>query len=57
MFGAFDGVGLAVEFDPAFARGGLDAELLFERLQIARVVVEKLLREAGVFEMKSFGRP
>jgi len=41
-------------FDPAFARRGLDAEFGFERLQIARLVIEKLLRRAGVFEMKGF---
>ena len=54
VFGAFNGVGVAFEFDPAFARGGLDAQFGFERLQIARFVVEKLLRDPRVFEMKGF---
>ncbi len=52
VFGALDAVRLAFQLDPALARGGLDAELGFEGLQVARVVVEKLLRHAGVFEMQ-----
>ena len=55
VLGAVDGVGLAFELDPAFARGGFDAELLLERLQVARVVVVELLRDAGVFEVEGFG--
>ena len=54
LFGAFHAVGGAVELDPAFARRGLDAEFGFQRLQIARLVVEQLLREPRVFKMKSF---
>ncbi len=54
VLGAVHGVGLAFQLDPAFARGGLDAELMFERLQVARVVIEELLRDAGVFEVKGF---
>ena len=52
VLGAVHGVGFAFQFDPAFARGGFDAELVFERLQIARVVVVELLRDAGVFEWR-----
>ena len=54
LLGALDGLGGAFEFDPAFARGGLDAELFFERFKVARLVIEKLLRDARVFEMKGF---
>src|SRR5208337_4057322 len=32
----------------------LDAELFLERLEVVRLVVEKLLREPRVFEMKGF---
>src|SRR5262245_33341759 len=56
MFGAVDSVGFAFKLDPAFARRGFDTELAFERLQIARVMVEQLLGDARVFEMESFGR-
>ena len=52
--GALNCVRLALQFDPAFARGGLDAEFGFQRLQIARLVVEKLLRKPRVFKMKGF---
>ena len=54
MFDAFKGVGLAFQFDPTFARRGLDAQFGFEGLQIARFIVEKLLRNARVFKMESF---
>ena len=52
--GALDGVGGAFEFYPAVARRGLDAEFRFKRLQVARLVIEKLLRDARILEMKSF---
>ena len=54
VFGAFQGVGRAFQFDPAFARGGLDAQFAFERLEVARFMVEQLLREPRVFKMKGF---
>ena len=54
MFGALNRVRFAFQFDPAFARRGLDAEFGFQRLQIARLVVEKLLRGPRVLEMKGF---
>ena len=54
LFRALDRVRLAFQFDPAFARRGLDAKLGFQQLQIARLVVEKLLREPRVLEMKGF---
>ena len=57
VFGALQGIGFAFQLDPPFARGRLDAELLLDRLQVARVVVVKLLREAGVFEVEGFGGP
>src|SRR6187399_3209560 len=49
-FQSFSG---AIEFYPAIADGGFDAELLLEGVEIARIIVEQLLRDAGVFEMKS----
>ena len=52
MLGAFHGVGLTLQLNPAFARGRLDAELVFERLEIARIVVVELLCEAGVLEVE-----
>jgi len=55
VLGAFDVLRQAVEFDPAFARGGLDAEFLFERLQIPYFAVVELLRQPGVFEVEGFG--
>ena len=54
VLGAVHGIGLAFELDPAFARGGFDAELVFERLEVAGVVVVELLRDAGVFEVEGF---
>ena len=51
----FNGIGRAVELDPAFARGGLHAQLGFNGFEIARFVIEKLLRKAGVFVMQGFG--
>ena len=51
---AFHRVGFAFQLDPAFAGGGFDAELIFERLEVAGVVVVKLLRDAGVFEVEGF---
>ena len=54
VLGALHGVGLAFQLDPALARGGLDAELMLERLEVARVVVVELLRDAGVFEVEGF---
>ena len=54
VFGALHGIGLAFELDPALAGGGFDAELIFQRLEIAGVVVVELLREAGVFEVEGF---
>ena len=44
----------AVEFDPAVAHRGLDAELLLQGVEIARIVIEQLLRDSRVFEMKRF---
>jgi len=44
--GPLDGVGLAVEFDPAFAGCGFDAELAFEGLEVPGVVVVELLGDA-----------
>ena len=55
LAGAFNGIGRAVELDPAFARGGLHAQLGFNGFEIARFVIEKLLRKAGVFVMQGFG--
>src|ERR1017187_1805126 len=55
MLCAIDAVGFAVEFDPPFARRGFDAKLGFEGLQVARVVVEQLLGDAGVFKVEGFG--
>ena len=57
LFGAFDGLGGAVELDPAFARGGLDAQFLFERLQVLRVVVVKAAARAGRFRNAVFQWP
>ncbi len=54
LFRAFDAVRRAFQFNPAVARRGLDAEFGFQRLQIARLVIEKLLRESRVLEMKGF---
>ena len=54
--GAANGIGRAIQFDPAIAGGGFHPELLFERLKVASVVVEELLGEAGGFEMECFGR-
>ena len=54
VLGAVHGVALAFQLDPAFARGGFDAELVFERLEVAGVVVVELLRDAGVFEVQGF---
>src|SRR5205823_4345084 len=50
---ALDGVGFALQPDPAFAGSRFDAELLFERLQIAGIVIVKLLGDACAFEMES----
>ena len=54
VLGALHGIGLAFELDPALARGGLDAQLILDGLEVARVVVEELLRDAGAFEMEGF---
>ena len=54
MLGAVQGIGLALKFDPAFAGSGADVQLMFERLQIARVVIIELLRQASVFEVQGF---
>ena len=54
MAGAFNPLRGAFKFDPAIARGGLDAQLGLERLQIARLMVEQLLREPRVLVMKGF---
>ena len=57
LLGALDGLGAAPSSLIQPSRDvALTPSSLFERLQIAGVVVEKLLREAGVFEMKGFGR-
>jgi hypothetical protein len=56
LFGIFDGVGLAFQFNPAFPGGRFDLQLLLEGLQVAGIIVEELLRQAGVFEVKSFRR-
>ena len=53
--GPFQGVVRAFEFDPILARDGVDAEVFLQRLQIAGIVVEQLLRQARVLEMKGFG--
>ena len=55
MLGAFNVHRRAVEFDPAFARSRLDAQFGFERREIARLMIEQLLREPRVFKMKRFG--
>ena len=55
MFRAFHGLGGTVKLNPALAGCCLDAEFGFERLQIAWLVVEQLLREPRVFKMKRFG--
>ena len=55
MFRTFNRVRRAFQFDPTVARGGLDAKFGLERLQVARLIVEKLLRNTRVFEMESFG--
>src|SRR5208283_1635782 len=54
LFGALDGVGGAFQLYPAVARGDLDTQFGFERLQVPRLVVEKLLGDARVFEMEGF---
>jgi hypothetical protein len=54
VLGAVHRIGLAFELDPALAGGGFDAELMLERLEIARVVVVELLGQAGVFEVEGF---
>ena len=45
---------IQAEIDPTVARRGFDTEFGFQRLQVAWLVVEKLLRESRVLEMKSF---
>ena len=54
VLGAFHRLGFAFQLDPAFAGGGFDAELVFERLEVAGVVVVELLRHPGVFEVEGF---
>ncbi len=56
MLSAVERVGFSFELDPAFARGGFDAELLFDGLQIARIIIVELLRQPRVFEMECFQR-
>ena len=43
VFGAFDRVGFPFELNPAFPGSGLDTELMFDGLEIARIVIVKLL--------------
>src|SRR5581483_4555501 len=54
LLGAIDGFGFAVQLNPPLPRSGFDAQLHLECLEVAQVVVEKLLRETGVFEMGRF---
>jgi len=54
MFCALNVLGGSVQFNPAFACHRFDAEFRFEQRQIARLVIEQLLREPRVLVMKSF---
>ena len=56
VFGLVNRIGLALELDPAFPRGGLDAQLQVEGLQIPVVVVVELLRDPRAFKVQSLGR-
>ena len=55
LLGAVDGFVGTFELDPAFAGGGFDAKDLFQGVKRLCVVVEELLGEARVLEVKSFG--
>src|SRR5207245_202090 len=48
------GIGVALELDPAFSRGRLYSKLMIQCLEIARIVIIELLRHARVFEVQSF---
>src|SRR5688572_19639216 len=54
LFRAFERVRRAIEFDPAVTHGGFDPELRFQRIEIARLVIEQLLRDPRIFKMKCF---
>jgi hypothetical protein len=49
---AFDVGGVALEADPAFAGRWPGRRVRFEQLQVAGIVIEELLGEAGGFEVK-----
>ncbi len=53
MFDPINSVGFAFEFDPALAGGCFYSQLMIEGLQIARIIVKELLRQAGVFKVQS----
>ena len=42
----------AFQFDPTLARGGFDAEVILDGLQVLRIVIVQLLRNARVLEME-----
>jgi hypothetical protein len=54
MLGLIDRLAFAFKLDLALARSGLHAELMLQSLEIARVVVVKLLRETGAFKVQGF---
>ena len=57
LFRALNAVRRAFEFDPAFARRGLDAEFGFQRLQIARLVIEQAVARTARSRNEEFQLP
>jgi hypothetical protein len=53
-FGLFQTFGGTFQFDPVLAGDGFDSQFIMQRLEVARFVVEGLLRQAGGFEMERF---
>jgi hypothetical protein len=54
MFRPLNGIGLPLQLDPALARCGFHPQFGIQRLKVAGIVIEKLLGDAGVFEVKGF---
>ena len=55
MLGAVQGVGLAFQLDPALARGGLDAELMFERDKIEKEYLELIKKIEELMNVRGIG--